>query len=991
VRLGRVLAPWAAALALMCSVGGAAAQAPREPQAAPAAPHADPAASAARPGAAPDAAGATAQAAAADPAALLKQAEDEVAAQRARHGERHPAFAAALNSLGELQRELGLLREALATQRRTLALAEAIAGPDHLDTAAVAGNLGLVHQALGDSAQALALFERALSIRERQLPGDHLDIANSLNSLAEHHRQTAAPERALPLYERALAIVDRQLGPDHGIAALIVGSRAAVLLTLGRLDEALAAAERSVAIREKLFAPAHPQLALGLNLLGEVQRALGQDDRALALMQRALEMVVATLGPEHPEVAMALNNLAGFHDDRGRHAEALPLYRRSLAIVEARLGAEHALAGASLANIGAAELALGRTGDALASLKRSVQIRARRLGPDHLEVAYSLHNLALAQAQTGDGDAALRTLERAITVVQAHAPAARDLLAACFSQFGVLHARAGRGDLGVLWGKEAVNVLQDLRAGLRELDRGLQAGFAQRQRGAYDRLAEMLIAQGRIAEAQDVLQMLKEAELHEDLRRAGSPDPRSTRIELTGVERSRFARYYELRDRQAEVAAERQAVEARLRAGAAGPGDAARLKQIVDELQPAAAGAMQAFFGQLEADLRGLTATGTLPAGAQASRLRQAVDTLAREEPDARAVGLQYLVTDDRVSIVLTLPGAPPLAHQRELPRRELYARIAAVLEQLRHPRTDPALLHAGLHELHRWLVAPVEADLRRFGARTLMLSLDDQLRLLPFAALRDAAGRHLVQDYTLALYNEAARQALQRPDAGAWRIAAMGLSEAVDDLPALPAVPGELAAVVTVADGGGPARGEAYLNAAFDGARLRRTLATAAAGPGDAGAAFNVLHIASHFVFQAGAAAQSRLYLGDKTRLTLADIAREDLRFGRFELVALSACDTARAGGRDADGRELESLGAKAQNQGARAVLATLWKVADASTAPLMRRFYAARAEGRFNKAQALRDAQLALLEGRIKPPGAGDWRAPFHWAGFVLMGNWR
>jgi CHAT domain-containing protein len=235
------------------------------------------------------------------------------------------------------------------------------------------------------------------------------------------------------------------------------------------------------------------------------------------------------------------------------------------------------------------------------------------------------------------------------------------------------------------------------------------------------------------------------------------------------------------------------------------------------------------------------------------------------------------------------------------------------------------------------------------------------------------------VQDYTLALYNEAARQALVKPGSRAWRVAAMGLSEPVEDLPALVAVPDELRGVVR-----GPGRsGDAWLNGAFDRARLVGTL-------GGERSAYNVLHVASHFVLQPGVPAQSRLYLGDKSRLTLADIAREDLRFGHFELVTFSACETARGGGRDATGQEMESLSAKTQNQGAQAVLATLWKVDDASTAAFMQRFYASRGERRLNKAQALRAVQLAMIERRLQ--GAqGDWSAPFHWAPFVLMGNWR
>jgi CHAT domain-containing protein len=59
-----------------------------------------------------------------------------------------------------------------------------------------------------------------------------------------------------------------------------------------------------------------------------------------------------------------------------------------------------------------------------------------------------------------------------------------------------------------------------------------------------------------------------------------------------------------------------------------------------------------------------------------------------------------------------------------------------------------------------------------------------------------------------------------------------------------------------------------------------------------------------------------------------------------------------------------------------------TLWRVPDASTGELMRRFYAHMRAGR-PAAEALREAKLDLRHGRA------SHRAPFHWAGVVLSGD--
>ena len=124
--------------------------------------------------------------------------------------------------------------------------------------------------------------------------------------------------------------------------------------------------------------------------------------------------------------------------------------------------------------------------------------------------------------------------------------------------------------------------------------------------------------------------------------------------------------------------------------------------------------------------------------------------------------------------------------------------------------------------------------------------------------------------------------------------------------------------------------------------------------------------------------------------------------------------------GGQEANGKEVEGFGALAQNKGAKSVLATLWPIADASTAQLMQILYLSRQKEHLSKAEALRQAQLALLNGStpIALSTAGEshrslklvkssiqtsesditfhtnpdapFAHPYFWAPFILMGNW-
>jgi CHAT domain-containing protein len=102
-----------------------------------------------------------------------------------------------------------------------------------------------------------------------------------------------------------------------------------------------------------------------------------------------------------------------------------------------------------------------------------------------------------------------------------------------------------------------------------------------------------------------------------------------------------------------------------------------------------------------------------------------------------------------------------------------------------------------------------------------------------------------------------------------------------------------------------------------------------------------------------------------------------------RADLVVLSACDTAL--GPNVRGEGLIGLTRGFLYAGARSVLASLWRVDDAATAELMRRFYdGLLGATRLTPAAALRAAQA----GMARDP---RWSDPFHWAGFVLQGDWR
>jgi CHAT domain-containing protein len=95
-------------------------------------------------------------------------------------------------------------------------------------------------------------------------------------------------------------------------------------------------------------------------------------------------------------------------------------------------------------------------------------------------------------------------------------------------------------------------------------------------------------------------------------------------------------------------------------------------------------------------------------------------------------------------------------------------------------------------------------------------------------------------------------------------------------------------------------------------------------------------------------------------------------------ELLFLSACQTA-AG----DERAALGLAGVAVKAGARSALATLWHINDEASSLLVTEFYRLLARPGMSKAQALRLAQLAMLNDL-------RYRHPGYWSPFLLIGNW-
>jgi CHAT domain-containing protein len=293
-------------------------------------------------------------------------------------------------------------------------------------------------------------------------------------------------------------------------------------------------------------------------------------------------------------------------------------------------------------------------------------------------------------------------------------------------------------------------------------------------------------------------------------------------------------------------------------------------------------------------------------------------------------VALYTLVTDTAYHVILTTPTVQ-LARERAIGAGGL-ARTVHAFRQALDPDTRGSVLgdpRPLARELYQILVAPIAQDLRQAQATTLMWSLDGVLRYLPLAALHDGE-QYLLERYRLAVFTPASATRLKDQPRSPWSGVGFGVSKAHGRFPALPTVPDELRGIFrepAQRSSEGVLPGLVQLDEAFTEAALRAALRQS----------HPVVHIASHFQLHPGDDTASVLLLGDGSHLPLAQLKTWPQPFQGVELLTLSACNTA-VGGKGAEGKEVEGLAVLAQRQGAKAVVATLWPVVDASTTALMR-----------------------------------------------------
>ncbi|MBD2678190.1 MULTISPECIES: CHAT domain-containing protein [Nostoc] len=334
------------------------------------------------------------------------------------------------------------------------------------------------------------------------------------------------------------------------------------------------------------------------------------------------------------------------------------------------------------------------------------------------------------------------------------------------------------------------------------------------------------------------------------------------------------------------------------------------------------------------------------------------------DQVDPTATVIYPIILSDRLGIIFSKAGQPLRYYVTQKSQAEIEQTLNNFLIAL-NPVSDSTVREQLSRQIYDWLIRPAEVDGAFQGTQTLVFVLDGRLRNVPMAALYDG-DRYLIEKYAVALSPGLQLMATRSLSSNQIDAIVGGISQSRAGFTALPAVESEVKQISQTVPS------SMLLNQKFTSLALADRVKSGSA---------NIVHLATHGQFSSRL--EDTFLLAWDGRVDVKELSellknRSGNSSKAIELLVLSACDTATG-----DDRAVLGLAGLAVKSGARSTIATLWPVKDRAAQMLMTRFYDQLRLPKITKAEALRQAQINLIRKT-------DFREPFFWSAFVLVGNW-
>jgi CHAT domain-containing protein len=815
----------------------------------------------------------------------------------------------------------------------------------------ILNNIGLAFKRLNNYTQALKLYQQAISIYQ-EVKDEALE-GITLNNIANIYKSQGDIPRALDIYQQALKL-HRKVKNERSevvtllnIAAIYNSPKSEYLKSSDFLKDALTAYYN---IPDRKAEDLKIESAI-FREIGSVFQNLGHTQKSLTKYNQALE--ISREVNDREGEGKSLNQIGTLYGSLNEHKHALKFYQESL-IIHQEIGDKVGIANV-LNNIATSYFNLQQYEKAI-EIWRYALFTIRKSGDLTIE-GLILNNIWFLKEIPNNSSSLITALS--IHRKVKNRPGEATLLTLIATGL----TTENKVEPAIVFYKQSVNLYESLRKDIRKLPRETQEIYTSSVAGTYRQLAEALLTQGRVREAQSILELLKVQELQGY---GKDYEANTSTIELP------------LHPLESQAL---QSFEKTIATNSLTPKTLKTIAQLLTQNR-----------GRIIQEMNNMPIVIGNP------------KAVLKANPNALLI--QNLVINDKLWVLWTnASGNTKAILVPNVTQKQLDETVKTFRDQIGSPYSNLNQLKATSTQLYNWLIPPeLQAELKTNPKPQLIFSLDHVTRYIPVAALYDGT-QYLAQRYTLSnLITMDSDMGIDpwsigdprlSPNGQSPSILALGTTKAYPGFSALPNVSAELEAIVkTNQPERGIYPGTIQLNQAFTAKSLTQNLN-----------AYRVLHIATHGSFNPKSITASYLLLGDGNRLPITDIAALN-NLNTTHLVVLSACETGLSGGGQ-DGTEISGISGYFLRRGAKSVLASLWSVNDASTALLMQQFYTHLSTGTATKAQALQKAQQDFISGKLtakeaetiaraggRPyaPGQtppGSFAHPYFWAPFVLMGN--
>lgn len=827
--------------------------------------------------------------------------------------------------------------------------------------------LGVVNAYMGNYREALRYLNTSLQRSER-MQNSAKDIrkatlADTYLSLAQVHLTLGNFREAEDFGERALAIYTNIPGESAGRIEcnLLLGI---VHRHRSNLEEAvrLVSASESIARANNLnTARQHQALAEVYFLQGDTENGIRESMRAIQEAERS---------QIRPQMVMMYMRMGDAYQKLGDPAQAEYFYQKAMSLkvhmdadtlgfvpssnmrfAEAQRAFDYyarsgATLGMALVSLRLGELRLQRNEVDSAALMFDAALEGFRKADSKEGMAKVLMELSSIALRKNEPGTALRNLEeaRALTIQP-------DLMWQIEMRRGKIEELQGDAGAAYQSYRKAVGIIEGMRGNISIEE--LKTLFANTKVEAYDRLIVLLLTSEIPGLSRDAA--VREAFGINELSRSRTflDMLGNKKIEPKNIADTALLEREQLLRLKIQQLTKQQAT-----------GDAAL---IAEELERT----------QREYDHTLATIKLNNPAYSTVTNVEPPALDEIQSALDARTAVLEYWVSEENLVIWLLSKRGLEVT-TLDIGRQNLQRLVRGCRNAVAY--RDNTVTQTTLNKLHQLLIAPVQDQLR--GFRQIVVVPHRSLHFLPFQALISEKKQFLTEQFlvTYAPSSSILYYCLRRNNKPGSAFLGMALADLqLEQHANLPATKQEvelLAQLYPDAESKfGDACAETFVKENADD--------------------FNYVHIATHGVFNEQEPVYSYLLMAptdeDDGRLTVNEIFSLDIN---SRLVTLSACETAL--GDLSEGDELVGLSRAFIYAGSSAVLVSLWKVQDNTTALLMARFHEHLTSGK-SAAEALSLAQRDMIHQRALRPGEESPLAtldhpvdhPYYWAPFILVGN--